>query len=194
MLPEARKRLVSADSRQVVLKSASTAMEQVLKALVGSRLSITRRAADMRVFHFGEIRPHPRGKGTIGAHALHVQCPWRLVGADGPITGQSDRFEPPFAGADINHDDTRAGTLQEVCLAELLKGFDEATRSHVNRTNGLVVVSASSNRYGDLEIAFSGDIRLQLFPDGSTEEQWRLFATEKDAPHFVFEGGLGVVA
>jgi hypothetical protein len=35
-------------------------------ALIGLRLSIVRRAADMLVVHFGEIRPHHSGQGTVG--------------------------------------------------------------------------------------------------------------------------------
>jgi hypothetical protein len=46
--------------------------------LIGLRLAIVRRAADMLVVHFGDIRPHPSGEGTIGDYALHVQCPWRF--------------------------------------------------------------------------------------------------------------------
>ena len=33
--------------------------------LVGLRLSIVRRAADMLVLHFGTIRPHPSGEGSV---------------------------------------------------------------------------------------------------------------------------------
>ena len=46
--------------------------------LIGLRLSIVRRAADMLVLHFGTIRPHPSGEGTVADYALHVQCPWRM--------------------------------------------------------------------------------------------------------------------
>jgi hypothetical protein len=58
--------------------------------LIGFRLSIVRRAADMLVLHFGDIRPHPSGDGTVGAYALHVQCPWRLDGPTGTVTGDGD--------------------------------------------------------------------------------------------------------
>lgn len=47
-----------------------------LRPLVGLPLSVARRAADLRGFHFGEMRPTRRGNG--GAYVLHVQCPWRL--------------------------------------------------------------------------------------------------------------------
>src|SRR5690606_6392513 len=47
-----------------------------LRPLVGLPLSVARRAADLRGFHFGEMLPTRRGNG--GAYVLHVQCPWRL--------------------------------------------------------------------------------------------------------------------
>ena len=50
-----------------------------LSSLVGLRLSIARDAGNMKNFQFGQIRPHPSGKGTVGDFALHVQCPWRFV-------------------------------------------------------------------------------------------------------------------
>jgi hypothetical protein len=61
------------------------------EVLIGLRLSIVRRAADMLVLHFGNIRAHSSGKGTVGDYALHVQCPWRL---DGPLIGSSSRLIP----------------------------------------------------------------------------------------------------
>ena len=58
--------------------------------LIGLRLSIVRRAADMLVLHFGTIRPHPSGKGTAADYALHVQCPWRMDSPKGTVTGRDD--------------------------------------------------------------------------------------------------------
>ena len=60
--------------------------------LVGLRLSIVRRAMDMLVLHFGDITELPSGKGTIGAYALHVQCPWRFDGPIGTVTGRDERW------------------------------------------------------------------------------------------------------
>ena len=76
-----------------------------LASLVGLRLCIARDAAGMKNFQFGEIRPHPSGKGTIGEFALHVQCPWRLVTATQVITGSADYYEPAIEGEEVNLDD-----------------------------------------------------------------------------------------
>jgi hypothetical protein len=162
---------------------------QALQPLVGLPLSIVRNVVGMRVFHFGEIRPHHGGKGTVGEYALHVQCPWRLVGVDGLITGSADRDEPPRLGAKIDRSDPQNGCLQDVRLAALLGGFDPVTHSHTNVTEGLVVITVGADGFGSAEISLSGEIRLQLFPDGSLEEDWRFFETSDQGAHFVIEGG-----
>jgi hypothetical protein len=163
--------------------------QQALQPLVGLKLSIARRAASMRVFHFGAIKPHHRGKGTVGAYALHLQCPWRLVGRDGIITGSSDRNEPPANGAEIDRNDARTGTLQDVRLAALFGGYDLETRSHINATGGLVVTAVTADHFGSVDVSLTGDVRLQLFPDGSLGEDWRFFDASGEKPHFVAEAG-----
>ncbi len=87
--------------------------------LVGLRLSIVRSAADMLVLHFGTIRPHSSGEGTVADCALHVQCPWRLDSPKG--TGE----RPP----DWSYEDGLS--LQDKKFAELFVR-DESTRSWVN--------------------------------------------------------------
>jgi hypothetical protein len=37
-----------------------------LSKLIGLPLAITRNAADMNVFHFGVVRQHSSGNGTVG--------------------------------------------------------------------------------------------------------------------------------
>jgi len=65
----------------------------------------------MKNFQFGEIRPHPSGKGTVGDFALHVQCPWRLVTTTQVLTGSADYYEPAVEGEDVNLDDHQSGNL-----------------------------------------------------------------------------------
>lgn len=67
-------------------------VQQELQKLVGLELTATARAADMRGFHFGELRRY-RGR-TVGGFALHVQCAWRIEGPDGVVTGRSGLWEP----------------------------------------------------------------------------------------------------
>ncbi len=162
-------------------------VQERLAILAGLQLTIARDAADMKVFHFGTIRPARSGRGTVGACALHVQCPWRIVSDDAVVTGSFDRYEPAH-DAGPNDEDTRSGTLQRVRLAGILQGYDEATRSMVNSTDRLVVLSIEADRYGGLTIVLSGGYGLQLFPSGSTGEDWRFFETD-GKPHLVVEAG-----
>jgi hypothetical protein len=79
------------------------------------------------------------------------------------------------------------GNLQLVRIGELLQGFDETTRSFVNATGNLFVTEAVTDAFGGLDMALSGGYRLQLFPDGSIEEDWRF--VEVQGRHVVVAGG-----
>ncbi|MBB5554253.1 hypothetical protein [Rhizobium lentis] len=162
-------------------------LENCLQLLVGLPLSIARNAADMKVFHFGTIRPHPSGRGTVGAYALHVQCPWRFVDEKTIVTGTSDRFVEPADGTEPNDDDPKSGNLQLIKIASLLKGYDAETNSYVNATEQLVVIAVNTDNYGGADFLLSGGYRLQVFPDGSLGEDWRF--VELQGRHVVIEGG-----
>jgi hypothetical protein len=162
-------------------------LESCLQVLVGLPLSIARNAADMKILHFGEIQPHPSGRGTVGPYALHIHCPWRLVSKDTVFTGTSDRFVGPVEGTEVDDHDPRSGNLQLIRIASLLKGYDETTKSFVNTAEQLVVIAAYADNLGGADLLLSGDYRLQIFPDGSLEEDWRF--VELQGRHIVIEGG-----
>ena len=42
---------------------------------------------------------------------------------------------------------------------------------------------------GEFELELSGGFRLQVFPDGSREEDWRFFAPGSEEGHVVIAGG-----
>lgn len=160
-------------------------LQNSLQVLVGLPLSIARDAANMKVFHFGAIRRS--GRGTAGTHALHIQCPWRIVTENAVVTGRSDRFVEPQEGMEIEDEDHQSGTLERVRLSALLKGYDISTQSFLNATDQLVVVSVTSDKYGGADISLTGGYRLQIFPDCSLEEDWRFI--EVEGRHVVVEGG-----
>jgi hypothetical protein len=54
-----------------------------------SQVSSPHNAESMKVFHFGDLRHHPKGD-TMGSHALHIQCPWRLTTPQKSVTGSED--------------------------------------------------------------------------------------------------------
>jgi hypothetical protein len=156
-----------------------------LTSLVGLRLCIARDAAGMKNFQFGEIRPHPSGKGTVGDFALHVQCPWRLVTTTQVLTGSADYYEPAVEGEDVNLDDHQSGNLQRKRLQALFQTYDAETRSLINQSDSLIVISLHADRFGGLDLELSGGVRLQVFPDGSRGENWCVFSPGNDESHFI---------
>ena len=172
----------------------STTQERVqleLRRLVGLGLAATSRAADMRGFHFGELRPF-RDR-NVGEFALHVQCPWRIDGPDGVLTGRSDLWEPAekgVVGPDLERwDYERDGNLQDLRIAEWLGHDDPRAGSSPAAKDRPVVLAARATLFGGAEIDLSEGYRLTLFPAGSAGEYWRLFRPNDDAPHFVVAGG-----
>jgi hypothetical protein len=157
-----------------------------LQPLVGLRLSIARLGGTMRGLHFGDVRPVERG--TAGEYALHISCAWRLDGPEGVVTGSSDLWAYPGPGMPEDWDWEEGPNVQNERLAALLGGFDEATGSHMNATDLLVVEQVKAGPAGDARIYLSGGYRLILFPDGAADEHWRLFRPHTGERHFVVRG------
>jgi hypothetical protein len=168
-------------------------VQQALRKLVGLELTATARSADLRGFHFGELRPY-RDR-TVGEFALHLQCAWRIEGPGGVLTGRSDLWQPALDlwGADLERwDYEQDGNLQDKRIAEWLGHRDPRPRVRPEAGSGPVVLAARATPCGGAEIDFSGGCRLTLFPAGSAGEDWRLFRPgdgDEDAPHFVVAGG-----
>jgi hypothetical protein len=172
------------------MKPVAEAIMDQLKPLVGLRLAIARRAADLRNFQFGQIRAVEGG--TVGEYALHIQCPWRFERPDGILTGRSDLWQPAEASEEVDWDTwhyERNENLQDRKLGTLLGSHDPATRSFVNQTEHLVVEEVRADNCGGVTIQLSGGYRLVLFPAGIRGEDWRLFRPDTDEPHFVVAGG-----
>lgn len=146
-----------------------------LNRLVGLPLRIARDAGSMKNFQFGAIQPDPSGEGTIADFALHVQCPWRFVTTTDILTGSADYYEPAV----------EAGNLQQARMQQLFQTYDAETRSLINEKDSLIVVSVKADCFGGLDLELSGGVRLQVFPDGVGNENWRFFSPGNDEPHFV---------
>jgi hypothetical protein len=161
-----------------------------LQPLVGLKLSIARRGADMRSFHFGPIKRVKNG--TVGDYALHIQCPWRLEGQNGIVTGRSDLWEPAETTSDVDWDNwnyEKDGNLQDNRLGSVLGGYDPDTRSLMNNSNLLVVENIYTDNYAGVTLILSGGYRLVIFPAGSRGEDWRLLGPANKGHHFVISGG-----
>jgi hypothetical protein len=66
--------------------------------------------------------------------------------------------------------------------------YDAETRSLLNESDSLTVISWDADGFGGLNLELSGGVRLQVFPDGAGNENWRFFSPGSDEPHFVHEG------
>ena len=155
--------------------------QQVIAALsqiVGLPLTAVRRAADMRTFQFGNLRPVDRG--SVGEFALHVQCPWRIEGPDGIVTGRLDLWEPVEENApyDENWDYEKSSNLQDARLERWLAECQGA----------LVVRRVDADEFGGAAISFDRGFVLRMFPAGTRGEDWRLFRPKTGMPHLVISG------
>jgi hypothetical protein len=156
------------------------------RVLVGLQLSILRRAPDMLVLHFGDIRVHLSGKGTVGTYALHAQCAWRFDGPGGTITGRDDLWAYAGPGERPPNGSYEDGfSLQD---RQFSKFFirDECTRSWVNPGDRFIVTGTEQTKDGDLRLDFTEGYAIRLFPSGSGSEAWRLFEPGSDDDHVVF--------
>jgi hypothetical protein len=145
----------------------------------------------MLVLHFGDIRPHASGKGTVCDYALHVQCPWRFDGPRGTITGCGDLWEyagPGERPLNWSHEDGLS--VQDQRWATLFVR-DESTRSWINERDRFVVNRTELTKRGDVTLEPSEGYEILLFPASYRSEAWRLFAPEGDADHLVFRPRTG---
>ena len=152
-----------------------------LRHLIGRRLSTTLRAADMRILVFDGASAVEAG-GRTGALNLHLQCPWRIDGPDGIVTGRSDLWEPAEQRPDWEPltDYDKEPNLQDRRLGELMSANGGA--------DGLVVEQVDADDFGGAVLNLSGGYRIAIFPAGSTSEDWRLFGPPWPR-HLVVAGG-----
>lgn len=172
------------------MKTKDERILEHLEPLIGLKLAVARRASNLRNFQFGTMRSIE--KGTVGEYALHIQCPWRIEGPDGIVTGRSDLWEPAKVTDDFDWDTWNYESdenLQDWKIYNLLGGWDSETRSHINRRDDLIVENVQADALGGATIILTGGYKIVLFPDGSREEDWRFFRPNIDEPHFVISGG-----
>jgi hypothetical protein len=162
----------------------SSTRQQVIAALsqiIGLPLTAARRATDMRTLQFGTLRPIDRG--SVGDFALHIQCPWRIEGPDGIITGRLDLWEPVERGPEFDEENWGYDTspnLQDYQFDQWL----------ARQGSSLVVEGVDADEFGGAAITFGQGFVLRLFPAGTRGEDWRLFRPKTDVPHFVVSGGI----
>ena len=155
-------------------------IESTLVELVGEPLSWLGRAADMGEFGFGPDVPAPsrRDPDRMGpTFALHLQCPFRFSGPDGPILGSRDVYRAPD-GSWIEGE--RTGREPNFYDAAIL-AFIERRGDH-----DVVCERVESSRAGDLTIRLSEGHRFDVFvPGAARREYWRYFRLGDTSRHLV---------
>jgi hypothetical protein len=161
-----------------------------LANLVGLELAAAHRAADMRMFQFGKMRPVPpskiprlnsRPKGSVGEFALHLQCPWRLEAEHEILTGRSDLWKPVEMADGFSIDEwdyEKDGNIQDLRINQWLTS-----------DNNRVVDSVRIQSHGGFTLVLNSGVQLVVFPSGSASEDWRLFQPDRNTPHLVVSGG-----
>jgi hypothetical protein len=146
--------------------------------LIGLRLSASYRAADMRIFHFGILKP-AHNRGQVGEFALHVQCPWRIECPEGILTGRYDLFEPAemHEGFEYENWDWDGNeTLQDRLITQFISVAP-------------TVEAVETGIHGSASVIMAGGYNLVLFPAGSHGEDWRIFKPGSNDEHFVISAG-----
>jgi hypothetical protein len=167
--------------------------QAALEQLLGKRLAIWRRAADMLILHFGEVRRED--DKSWGEYAFHVQCPWRLLKDGAMFTGFADLFQRKEKITGPEHvkwykEGNWSYNLLEHRLLSILTS-DSTPRSLENTTNGLVVEKVEATEINDAKLYLSGGYMWECFADGCRGEYWRLLDCEhENRKHFVVSGCL----
>ena len=144
------------------------------------------RAANLISLQFGDRHAARSGRPReVGAYALHLQCPWRLSGTTGIITGSADVYVP-------RDDDVPESEVADLRPGSML--VDVALKRWVaaHETKPLQVQVVRVDRCGGFTLVLEQDFALEIFPDASSPphvitEQWRLLqpGADADPAHFV---------
>jgi hypothetical protein len=160
-----------------------------LSPLRGLPLWDAGRAATMLWLQLGErvSAPTERDPARVtGEYALHMQCPWRISGRDGIVTGSADMYSPadPELSA-WDFDENRPGNA--VADRELRRWIDR----YAHRP--LAVVGIEVDRCGGFALKLSEGFAFEVFPDRVADdleygEFWRLLQPARETPHYVMRG------
>lgn len=167
-------------------------IRDALAPLLGLPLWAAGRAATMLWLQFGArvSAPTKRDPTRItGEFALHLQCPWRISGRDGIVTGSGDMFVCADPNApESSFDPGRPGNaVADMRLRDWIG-------SHANCP--LVVVGIDIDRCGGLRLQLTELFSFEAFPcsiglNEDASEHWRFLRPGDDSPHVVMRGSRG---
>jgi hypothetical protein len=158
--------------------------ERALTPLIGLQLRAGHRAADMQMFHLGNltsVKSHRGELREVGEYALHLQCAWRICGPEGIVVGSGDLYHPKGDSEDIPAEfDWQKENRRDERLTALLTTSAEMP---------LRVERVSADEVGGFTLDLSQGFRLEAFPAySSSDEYWRLFRPGDLNTHFVVTG------
>ena len=166
--------------------SLKDAIEHALAPLLGLPLLNAGRAGAMLWLQLGEQRTiddDRLGPRDVGDFALHVSCPWRILGPEGIHAASGDLFTPADPDADpttFEWDQPGANWCDI-----RLRAFIDATADAPRAVSGV-----SADEIGSLRVFLGDDFVLDVFPDSShadhiESEYWRLLQPGTAAAHVV---------
>lgn len=159
-----------------------------LDQICGEKISYIGRASNMMWIGIGDIAEIMNRKGKLierSKFALHVQCSWKIVNSQKKeiIVASSDFY---FPQSTIDDKDFYVENFEWDIQGKNL--FDKKAKEWFDTRSPINIDSYNINEFGDLQITFSNDERLEIFVDSSDNtEAWRLFSI-LDEKHLVFTG------
>lgn len=160
--------------------SLGDVVESALAVLVGEPMSSLGRAADMGDFGFGPFVTAPTKRDPLRTgptFVLHLQCPFRFSGPDGPILGSRDMYR----GVD-------GSWIEGEWTGKEPNFFDAAVHEYIKRRgdDDVVCERVESNRAGDLTISLTEGHALEVFVPGAVRrEYWRFYRLGDTSRHLV---------
>ena len=161
-------------------------IERGLSPLIGRPLWDAGRAGAMLWLQLGDRRMRTDvqlGRRETGEYALHVSCPWRLVGPEGLVVASGDLFTPadPSADPEDFEWDVPGANWCDVRLQAFVAAMAEAP---------LAVTAVSADELGSVRLFLGDEFVLDIFPDSSPaahveSEFWRLLQPGSGAPQLV---------
>jgi hypothetical protein len=143
------------------------------KILVGLPLIITRRAADLRGFHFGKILRSKEKFGICfrGEIILHTTSFWRIINGNDVIVSRDDLWVPTLKNPWTENWDYSKGNMQDELIKKLFP--KHRTIDGSDYAKNLLVTHSSLKRNNDLHIGLNRGYRIEIF-NNRCEESVRL--------------------
>ncbi len=159
----------------------------VLGQIIGLPVWDVTRGPGIAMFQIGQRQTVYDRSGNareLGTFALHIQCPWRIVGPAGIIVGWVERYFPP------GEDPFRDGETFDWEVPAITR-FEERIGTYFAERAAMppVVSAIAADRVGGFQLALDDGATIEVFPDLTFGEHWRLFNPGNRDRHFVVIAG-----